>query len=444
MGLRLKLGVYVVGFVGIVLSTIGGLSLRAERTIYLREAEQRARTLLQAFAIPCTIALANNDVSTLDNYVERFAIDGPSLELDRLAVLDYSGRVVAHTEPGEYGKHYDDEFSKRALESAETVFLRSEAEDGTPHLTIGLPLERGLRWGTLRAHFALRNVQQALARGRNRALVTSGAVLVGSALIAYMVLSLLVLRPVVRMSEMARRFGEGELAVRIETSSKDEMGRLAGQLNGMAQQIQRYTTSLEELVDERTRELAEINDKLVLANGQLERLARTDPLTSLFNRRHFTEQLQFEIRRGARTKHQFALIMMDVDHFKRYNDQNGHTAGDELLVQLAGLLQRNLRGTDLIARYGGEEFIILLLDTGPDEGFATARKLQQVIEAQPFAHREKQPAGFVSVSVGVAFYPHDSVDARTLIEYADQSLYASKQAGRNRVTRWTEIRQAQA
>jgi diguanylate cyclase (GGDEF)-like protein len=439
MGLRAKLGLYVIGFVGVVLSIIGFSSLRTERRTYLEEVERRNITLLQAFAIPCSIALANTDISTLDNYVEQFSKEAEVLDLAYLAVLDHEGRVKAHTSEKEYGTVYDDPFTKRAMLDEEPIVERGEAEDGTAILKIGVPLMAGLRWGTVEAGFHLHQVEQALAERRAHLLRTFGLVLVGSALVAYFVLSLLVLRPVVRMSLMARRFGEGELSARVVTSSRDEMGKLAAQLNGMAEQIQRYTSSLEELVDERTRELAESNDKLVSANAQLERLARTDGLTGLYNRRHFMEQLQFEIRRGTRVKNQFAVIMLDVDYFKRYNDQNGHTAGDELLQQLASLLKQNLRATDLVARYGGEEFIVLLLDTGPEDGYATARKLQQGVAAHPFAHREKQPDGRVSVSVGVAFYPQDSVEGRTLIEYADQCLYASKQGGRNRVTRWAEL-----
>src|SRR5690606_10386874 len=122
--------------------------------------------------------------------------------------------------------------------------------------------------------------------------------------------------------------------------------------NSMAQQIQGYTHSLENLVEERTSELEETNNKLKAANKRLEALAQTDPLTGLYNRRYFMEQLEFEIRRGQRSGHPCTLVMMDMDQFKHYNDTNGHTAGDELLQQLAALLKSNLRATDVVARYG--------------------------------------------------------------------------------------------
>ncbi len=441
MGLRLKLGLYVVGFVGAVLAISGYRSLRAEEAIYREETERSGRVMLRTLAIPCSIAMANNDISTLDNYVVQFAEEAQRLELKYMAVLDHQRRITAHTTPGEFGKVYDDAFTRRATESPDAVSQVREV-DGDDLLEIAVPVVSGLRWGTIRAGFTLKSSRLALERSRHRLLVTGLVILVGSVAIAYGVLSLLVLRPLVRMRDMARSFGQGQLEARVSLpaiNQKDEMGQLTTQLNGMAQQIQDYTVSLEALVQERTRELAETNERLVDANQQLERLARTDPLTGLHNRRHFMEALQFEIRRGSRSKHQFTLIMLDVDHFKHFNDTNGHQAGDELLQRLAALLQINLRSTDVVARYGGEEFVVLLLDTGPEEGLATARKLQQIVEAHPMPNGEKQPKGKVTVSVGVAYYPHDSVDGRTLIELADQGLYRSKQLGRNRVSRYTDL-----
>lgn len=439
MGLRLKLGLYVVACIGVVLTLSGFFSIRAERKIYQEEMRIRGVTLLKSFAIPATIAMANNDISTLDNYVVEFSEDAQSLDLAYMAVLDYSGRVVAHTTAGEFGKIYDDPMTREALGIEEPI-SRIINHGDTSTLEVAVPVISGLRWGTIRAGFSLSRVESATARSRNRFLMTGLFVSLGAGTIAYLVLSLMVIRPVVRMSEMTRLFGAGALEARLRLNQEDEMGQLAVQLNSMADQIQDHTVALERKVDERTGELGAANEQLRDANKQLERLARTDPLTGLYNRRQFVEQLQFEIRRGTRTMHEFALIILDVDNFKHYNDVNGHTAGDELLQRLAALMEINLRATDLVSRYGGEEFVILLLDTGPEEGYATALKLQQVVAAQPMPFEEKQPKGRLTVSVGVSFYPKDSVDGRTLIEYADQALYVSKGRGRNSVTKWEDVR----
>ncbi|MEE8409454.1 MAG: diguanylate cyclase, partial [Myxococcota bacterium] len=335
-------------------------------------------------------------------------------------------------------KIQDDPFTRRAMAASEPVVSERHDEE-EPLLVIAVPVVSGLRWGTLKAGFTLVPLEHRLERLRNRGIMVSVAISLGVAAVIYLMLSVLVIRPVMRMVGMTRAFGGGDLEARIKLENDDELGLLAAQLNSMAQQIQDHTNSLEQLVQERTSELAATNSKLLDANRQLDRLAKTDPLTGLYNRRHFMEQLEFEIRRGARTQRQFSLVFMDVDHFKNYNDSNGHTAGDELLQRLATLLELNLRSVDLVARYGGEEFVVLLLDTGPEEGHATSLKLQQVVAAQSFPLEESQPGGKLTVSVGVAFYPGDSRNARTLIEYADQALYRSKAAGRDRVTRWTDF-----
>jgi len=301
-----------------------------------------------------------------------------------------------------------------------------------PYLDVSVPVVIGLRWGTIWARFSLAEMERAVHRGQRRLFSEGLAVAIATAAVAFFLLSLIVVRPLLRIRDMASRSGAGDLAARVHLPQKDELGELSQQLNGMADQIEEYTGSLEKLVQARTAALGE-------ANRQLETLARTDALTGLHNRRHFMEQLNLEIRRGARSQHQFALAMLDVDHFKHYNDTNGHTAGDELLTQLATLLRLNLRSSDLIARYGGEEFIVMLFDTGPVEGLATAKKLQQAVAGELMPHDETQPNGKLTVSIGVAFYPQDASDARTLVDYADQALYRSKARGRNAVTAWREL-----
>ncbi|MEO0814467.1 MAG: diguanylate cyclase, partial [Myxococcota bacterium] len=425
MGLRLKLGLVVGVLITTVFAVYGVYTLRAERLIFMQEMRERGVALLRAFSIPSAVAMANADTPTLDNYVVEFSEASSDLNLESLVVLDFEGRVVAHTTAGHFGDLYGDPFTREALES--NVPLTREVAGGeTSHLLVSMPVVSGLRWGTLRAQFDLSEVNLAIATSRKYLVGFTLLLAVSSTAIAYFVLSLLVITPILRMRSMAFRFGSGQLSARVRLWQSDEVGQLGTALNGMAQQLQDYTESLEAQVEQRTEELASANAKLVRANAQLERLAKTDPLTGLHNRRHFMEQLEMEVRRGARIHHQFSVIILDVDHFKSYNDTHGHPEGDDLLQRLAALLQINLRSTDVIARYGGEEFVILLLDTGVEEGYATARKLQQAVAAQPFPHEETQPSGQLTISVGMSFYPHDSRDGRKLVRFADEALYRSR------------------
>ena len=162
-------------------------------------------------------------------------------------------------------------------------------------------------------------------------------------------------------------------------------------------------------------------------------MAIKDPLTGLYNRRYFNDRLEEEMNRSRRTRYPLSCIYLDIDHFKKYNDQNGHQSGDVLLKQIAALMRKSSRKTDIVARLGGEEFCILLPHTHAEGAAIKAEKLRRIVEATDFEHREKQPMGFVSISVGVSEYPAHAQDAEGLIKAADDALYCVKESSRNRV-----------
>lgn len=164
-------------------------------------------------------------------------------------------------------------------------------------------------------------------------------------------------------------------------------------------------------------------------------LANRDGLTMLYNHRYFQERLRQELSQAKRQEGSLSVILIDVDHFKKYNDQHGHPAGDELLRQLSHLLGSQLgnRESDILARYGGEEFILMLPFTPLEGAITKAKRIQEAVAQYQFAHASQQPLGCVSVSVGVASYPANALDAAELIEKADQALYVAKAQGRNRV-----------
>lgn len=161
--------------------------------------------------------------------------------------------------------------------------------------------------------------------------------------------------------------------------------------------------------------------------------AITDPLTGLYNRRRFEERVAEEIQRARRYEHPLAMVMADIDRFKRYNDTHGHPQGDVVLQKLARLLQTSVRGTDLVARYGGEEFAILLPETSKAGALAVAEKIRAAVAGHPFPSEETQPGGRLTISLGVATFPEDVKDPAELVHRADEALYRAKAEGRNRV-----------
>jgi diguanylate cyclase (GGDEF)-like protein len=173
-------------------------------------------------------------------------------------------------------------------------------------------------------------------------------------------------------------------------------------------------------------------------------LSVRDELTGLFNRRHFLEQLEAECNHAQRHESPLALLMLDVDHFKLFNDGNDHLTGDAALRKVAGLMLRNTRGIDTVARYGGEEFVVILPRTSKRNAHVVAEKLRRAVERAAFDGEDVLPGGTLTVSVGVAGYPEDARETRELMERADWSLYRAKAEGRNRVTSWEKPVEAHA
>jgi diguanylate cyclase (GGDEF)-like protein len=182
---------------------------------------------------------------------------------------------------------------------------------------------------------------------------------------------------------------------------------------------------LETIVEERTASLED-------AKTKLEALSNTDGLTGIANRRAFDGMLAQEWKRGQRAGTPLALIMLDVDYFKKFNDRYGHPAGDRCLQALAtALAQTGRRAGELAVRYGGEEFVMLLPNTNGHEALETARHIQQQVWSLALPHAET-PTGIVTVSLGVAsLVPSAQLNAEDLVQQADTALYGAKQSGRN-------------
>jgi diguanylate cyclase (GGDEF)-like protein/PAS domain S-box-containing protein len=172
-----------------------------------------------------------------------------------------------------------------------------------------------------------------------------------------------------------------------------------------------------------------------LANQELERLATEDGLTKVSNRRRFDEYLNIEWRRQTRSGAPIALIMCDVDFFKKYNDQYGHQAGDSCLMSVASAIRTRVgRSGDLIARYGGEEFAIVMPATDAQGAWRVAENIREEVTKMRIPHGGSSTASFVTISGGVAsMVPTMDLKPQMLIERADQCLYRAKKQGRNRV-----------
>ena len=201
----------------------------------------------------------------------------------------------------------------------------------------------------------------------------------------------------------------------------------------LLKELEALNRNLESLVEKRTLELK-------LANERLSELAMTDPLTKVMNRRAFSKKLIEEIDRSTRYKHSLIIAMIDIDHFKHFNDTEGHVLGDEALKKVAQIFLSNLRKSDSLARYGGEEFIIMMPETKLNSGMEICERLRTAIENHSFQGQER--AGYLTVSIGLCEFPESGDNAEDLVKSADKALYEAKQSGRNRVMTNRHVKQS--
>ncbi len=233
-----------------------------------------------------------------------------------------------------------------------------------------------------------------------------------------------IVTPVSHLVEHAEQVAAGNYAARIQIHTHNELDALATGFNEMS-------AAIEHDIAARMKAEAE----LLKAKNQLEALAHLDGLTNLPNRRQFDDRLNKEWRRMQREQQELAVLMMDIDYFKGYNDHYGHGAGDECLKQVAAALAGALvRPGDLVARYGGEEFTAILPATDREGARLTAERLRGAVEALGLPHERSQAAGHVTVSIGCACgVPAPDGSPAMLLAAADRMLYRAKEQGRNQV-----------
>lgn len=233
-----------------------------------------------------------------------------------------------------------------------------------------------------------------------------------------------ILRPVRGLALGARRINEGLVGVKIPRGANDEVGMMIETFNEMAMRI---TLSQAEL-QYKNKMLNSQNDRLQEMNERLEKLSVTDGLTGLFNHRHFWNLLNTELTRVNLNQGNLALVLLDLDDFKKVNDKFGHAVGDLLLQTVATVIGDTVRDTDIVARYGGEEFAVLLPDTDESGVQQVAEKIRASVEAVRFNIPDTDITLKVTVSIGVSVFRGNR---REFFNAADRALYQSKAAGKN-------------
>ena len=357
------------------------------------------------------VLFARIDVRALEPMLQS-ATDGPEFWL-----ADATGRLVA-----ERGRIVDDAGARpfpMSIGDGKTL-AAAAAEATLPGvgrvLYAATPL-RGPLGGHVVATSAASVAYGPLAKARRRLLVGGAAVL-----LVILALNLVASRGLAqslhRLAEGARRMSAGDLEVVLPVSGRDEVAQLTESFNEMARRVRRSHG-----------ELAQANEELRAANRVLETLSITDGLTGLYNHRHFYETLAREMERSESDGVPLSLLLLDLDHFKQYNDRYGHTEGDAALRLFARQLLTSIRASDSAFRYGGEELAVLLPACPKEQAMEVGEKIRAAVDAA--GHRPGHHP--MTTSVGVATCPDHATTPQDLVTMADTALYDAKREGRNRV-----------
>lgn len=322
-------------------------------------------------------------------------------EEGRVALLTNAGRFVitSATSSAALMQESLSEGTNRLL--AERLGNPVEFRDNTGVAQLGTLQEVPRLDAAVVASMPISEAYRQVNRLRNMTILTVLSLLVIVGGLAY-ILALVLVRPLQRLRDGAARVAGGDLEVDLPAGGGDEVGYLTEVFNDMVRRLRE-------------------------SRVELERLSNTDGLTGLHNRRRLMEAVTAEVTRSATANEPCTLLMVDVDHFKQFNDAYGHPAGDAVLRRVAAVLRESIRAEDAAGRYGGEEFLVVLRNTPMAGALEVADRIRARLAEEVF------DGGRVTVSVGAAGMPEDGKSAEALIMSADLALYQAKKEGRDRV-----------
>lgn len=430
----ISLGAKIIGLMSLLVLigtlTLTALSVQRERSNFQRELEQQSELVMDVIVLSVKDPLYYQQLDEL-RFIASEVTANPNVTL--LVFYDQQGRVLIDAlNPGLAFSQKVDPLGERLIQKKETSGFR---EWQGSQLVVGRTVWLGSNIiGAVALGLSTEPLdQKILAITRQNLWLALVAMLIGGTFSVIVVRQ--ITNPLTELTRVALEMTHGNTSIRANSLGRDEVGQVAEAFNKMAASIQEREKSLRNFAAELEITVAERTAKLRQQAAQLEKLAISDPLTRIFNRRHFFELAEVEMERAIRYRHPLSLILFDADHFKSINDTYGHPFGDQILISLVHLCEQNIRTVDIFARYGGEEFILLMPQTDCEAAQKTAERLRSVVESSPQTHIGKTT--HLTISVGLACWqPEQKINLAELVQQADEALYISKQTGRNRVTRY--------
>ncbi len=419
IGIRQKMLMVLIGTLTISLGITGWLGYRNHTHQVLEETQRRGEDMSRFVARSLAYSVVGYDYHTIQLLLEEMV---KSQDVVYAKVINNRGRLMA--EAG----------GRRAEQPEWGRFEEVIRLDGEPV-------------GRLFIDYNGMRIIRQLEERKSGMILREAAIILLIALGEFLALSWIIIRPLatIHQSLMEAVDDRGRIVSDIPITSGDEFGRLAWLFNVMRRELNEVHSKLQSRIDAADQQLRHNNEKLERQSRELQRVNRqllelsiTDPLTGLYNRRHFDSVIEAELALCNRHGEPLSVLLIDLDHFKRINDRWGHDMGDRVLREVAEVLRRHFRKTDVLCRLGGEEFVALCRRAGPEVACELGEKVRCALAQIEL----KVPGNTIHVTATIGVDSFDSTASRRaedLMKGADEALYHGKKTGRNRVVHRREV-----
>jgi len=420
LGVRQKVLLVLLTVLLTALTVSGWMAIKQEKQDTLKEINQRGEDIGRFVAKSLSYSVVGYDYHTIQLLLHEIAI---SEDIDYAKVLSLKGNTMA--ESGDLDKSDDT-----------IVMIRRNItldEETVGKLVLGL---------------STRHIINRIESQKYTLLKREAIIILLIAFGEFLALSFIIVRPVSVMSASLKDNVDenGRITGMIPIKSRDEFGHLADSFNTLGKQLNNANDRLQAKIDIADQQLIETNKQLVAQSHELKKISEefrvmsiTDGLTGLFNRRHFEELMLSELKFSHRHKDCNSLIMIDIDFFKKINDNFGHPCGDHVLQKVAGALKYRLRESDILCRLGGEEFVVFCKRADQSGVTSIAEDLRQQIEEMKIRYGGHKLKVTISIGMATDYCGEKEDDLENLYKKADTAVYYSKQNGRNCATHYDDI-----
>ncbi|MHB8455374.1 MAG: diguanylate cyclase [Acidiferrobacterales bacterium] len=425
LGVRQKMILILVAVLSIALGVTAWLTIGHQRRELVRQTEQHGQDLSRVVSRALAFSVIGYDYKTIQMILN---------ELTRTHAVAYAQVTGTHG-------HVMAVAGNLTSENGQITLFQSDI------MLVGRPV------GRLVIGINTAPIVQEIRNAQTSLLTHEAVVILLIAIGEFSALSYLIIRPVsiITKSLEIGLSDNGLISTDIPLDSRDEFGNLARQFNALRAELNGANARLQEKIVVADRRLTATNEQLQSqatelkrVNIELERTAVTDPLTGLYNRRFFEKSLETDLALSTRHGDFNSLLLIDIDYFKKINDNYGHRSGDAVLCDIAEILKNGVRKSDVVSRYGGEEFLLLCRRTDKPQSIAAAEKLREAIARHEFRSVDGTLL-HLTVSIGISTFPDRMApnSGDDYLQRADIALYECKGAGRNQVRHFEDIPQKQ-